>query len=267
MSEADRFRRPPCAHARTGRTGDRLPCCGVGRLVVIEGLDGAGKRTLAEELTTALTARGATVARMAFPRYDTDVHAGLVRDALYGRMGDLADSVHGMAVLFALDRRDAADQLRDLRAGHDVVLLDRYVASNAAYGAARLREDADGAFIGWVRELEVDRFGVPVPDIQLLLRVPVTVAAARAQGRAGADPTRATDAFEADAGLQSRCAAVYDELAAAGWLAPWLVVDGTGGRPGTGSASGAGNLDGTGNLPGAGGGFPSDDLILRVFPG
>jgi len=57
----------------------------VGRLVVIEGLDGAGKRTLAEGLAAALTAQGATVARMAFPRYSTDVHADLAREALYGR--------------------------------------------------------------------------------------------------------------------------------------------------------------------------------------
>lgn len=208
----------------------------VGRLVVIEGLDGAGKRTLAEGLATALTASGAKVGQMAFPRYDTDVHADLARDALYGRLGDLADSVHAMAVLFALDRRDAADELRALRRHHDVVLLDRYVASNAAYGAARLHEDADGPFVEWVRALEVDRFGVPVPDAQLLLRVPTSVAAARADGRAAADNGRTKDLYETDRGLQARCAAVYDGLAASGWLAPWLVLDDTAGT-GTGSAA------------------------------
>ncbi|MGH4015795.1 MAG: dTMP kinase [Pseudonocardiaceae bacterium] len=200
----------------------------MGRLVVIEGLDGAGKRTLADGLAAALTAQGATVARMAFPRYGTNVHADLARDALYGRLGDLAGSVHGMAVLFALDRREAADGLRALRASHDVVLLDRYVASNAAYGAARLHEDAGGPFVDWVRALEVDRFGVPAPDAQLLLRVPATVAATRADRRTVVDTGRAKDAFEADSGLQNRCAAVYDGLAASGWLAPWVIVDGTG---------------------------------------
>ena len=195
--------------------------------MVIEGLDGAGKRTLADALTAALSAQNASVARMAFPRYDSDVHAELVRDALYGRLGDLADSVHGMAVLFALDRRDAAKALRELRRRHDVVLLDRYVASNAAYGAARLGEDADGDFVTWVRELEVNRFGVPVPDAQLLLRVPMSVAATRADRRAEADRGREKDLYESDRGLQARCAAVYDGLAAGGWLAPWSVLDGS----------------------------------------
>lgn len=198
----------------------------MGRLVVIEGLDGAGKRTLADALVAAITAQDASVARMAFPRYDSDIHAELVREALYGRLGDLADSVHGMAVLFALDRRDAAEALRELQRRHDVVLLDRYVASNAAYGAARLYQDADGPFVRWVRELEVDRFGVPVPDDQLLLRVPANIATTRAERRAEADSARRKDRYESDHGLQARCAAVYDGLAAGGWLAPWSVLNG-----------------------------------------
>lgn len=201
----------------------------MGRLVVIEGLDGAGKRTLADAVTTELTRRGASVGRMAFPRYGTSVHADLVRDALYGRLGDLSGSVHGMAVLFALDRRDACGRLRELRRDNDVVLLDRYVASNAAYGAARLHEDADGHFVEWVRTLEVERFGVPVPDAHLLLRVPISVAATRADGRAQADKARPKDLYETDAGLQARCAAVYDGLAGGGWLAPWSVLDDTAG--------------------------------------
>jgi dTMP kinase len=198
----------------------------VGRLVVVEGLDGAGKRTLVERLLPALRARGARAATLAFPRYGVDVHADLVRDALHGRLGDLADSVHAMAVLFALDRRAAAAGLRAALAGHDVVLVDRYVASNAAYGAARLHQPAGGEFAGWVRELEVDRFGVPVPDHHLLLAVPRAVAGERAARRARTDPGRERDRYEADAGLQERTAAVYAGLAAAGWLSAWTVLDG-----------------------------------------
>lgn len=192
-------------------------------LVVIEGLDGAGKNTLTEALDKAFVARGARVARFAFPRYEADVHAELARDALHGRLGDVAASVHAMAVLFALDRRGAADELRRARAASDVVLVDRYVASNAAYGAARLHEGADGELVAWVRELEVDRFGIPVPDVQLLLAVPEAVAAQRAAGRA-----RGRDVYESDGGLQARTAAVYRGLAAASWLSPWRTLDGTG---------------------------------------
>ncbi|MCW2720528.1 MAG: dTMP kinase [Pseudonocardiales bacterium] len=196
----------------------------MGRLIVIEGLDGAGKRTLVDALSEEF---GARVARFAFPRYDDDVHAELARDALYGRLGDLGSSVHGMAVLFALDRRAAAPVLRDALAAHDVVLVDRYVASNAAYNAARLHQDADGEVVAWVRELEVERFGIPVPDRQLYLSVPRAVAAGRAEHRERTEPGRERDAYESDGGLQERTGTVYAQLAAASWLSPWTVLDGS----------------------------------------
>ncbi|MGD9987185.1 dTMP kinase [Pseudonocardia sp.] len=199
----------------------------MGRLVVIEGLDGAGKRTLTDGLCAALAAQGTSTARLAFPRYDDDVHAELARDALYGRLGDLSDSVHGMAVLFALDRRAAIPELRELLAAVDVVIVDRYVASNAAYNAARLHQDAAGEVVGWVRELEIERFGLPVPDLQLLLQVPPEVAAERAVGRARTETGRHRDRYESDDDLQARTGAVYARLAAASWLSEWVVVDGT----------------------------------------
>jgi dTMP kinase len=198
----------------------------VGRLIVIEGLDGAGKRTLADGLVAEWERRGHSVARGAFPRYDADVHGALVGEALHGAHGDLGDSVYGMAVLNALDRRAAADELcADLHT-HDIVLLDRYVASNAAYGAARLQQGADGDFVAWVYALEVERFALPRPDLHLLLHVPAAVAADRAEHRERTEAERRRDNFESDSSLQARCAEVYAELARAHWWSPWLVVDG-----------------------------------------
>ncbi|MEP6559500.1 MAG: dTMP kinase [Nakamurella sp.] len=197
----------------------------MGLLIVIEGLDGSGKRTLTETLAARWQAAGRTVATMAFPRYGIDVHADLVRDTLYGRMGDLADSVYGPALLFALDRRAAGPQLRELLADNDVVLLDRYVASNAAYGSARLGGPAiETGFAQWVRALEIDRFDVPTPDLQILLATPVALAAQRARGRAAQESDRALDSFEADAALQNRTGEMYRALAAAGYLSPWRVL-------------------------------------------
>jgi len=198
----------------------------VGRLVVIEGLDGAGKRTLSDALCATPAAHGARVARVAFPRYDVDVHAELARDALCGRLGDLVASVYGMAVLFALDRRAATAELRTAVREHDLVLVDRYVASNAAYGAARLHQDADAEFVGWIRALEVERFGIPVPDHQLLLAVPRAVAAERSAHRERTEPGRERDAYESDGGLQERTGAVYAQLAGQQWLSAWTVLDG-----------------------------------------
>lgn len=199
----------------------------MGRLIVIEGIDGAGKRTLAEKLTAALRDRGAEVVQRAFPRYGESVHADLIHDGLHGRLGGFGDEPYGMAMLYALDRHAAAPGLRADLDAHDVVLLDRYVASNAAFGAARGHEDARGVFVEWVRAVEIDRLGVPAPHAQLLLRVPVDVAAERAAHRERTEAGRERDTWESDGSLQARVAAVYDGLADDGWLSPWHVIDGT----------------------------------------
>jgi dTMP kinase len=194
-------------------------------LIAIEGVDGAGKRTLTDGLRAAFEAAGKSVATLAFPRYDHSVTADLAAEALHGQHGDLASSVYAMATLFALDRAGGADQIRELRRDHDVVILDRYVASNAAYSAARLHQQADGEVVGWVHDLEYGRLHLPLPDWQVLLGVSAELADQRARHRASLDASRERDAYERDAGLQQRTGAVYAGLAAANWAGHWLVVD------------------------------------------
>jgi dTMP kinase len=194
-------------------------------LIAIEGVDGAGKRTLTQGLREAFDAAGRSVATLAFPRYGQSVAADVAAEALHGQHGDLASSVYAMAMLFALDRAGSADQIRDLCHRHDVVILDRYVASNAAYSAARLHQQADGEVVGWVHDIEYRRLGLPVPDWQVLLGVSAELADQRARHRAETDAGRARDAYERDAGLQQRTGAVYTGLAATGWGGRWRVVD------------------------------------------
>ncbi|WP_280398119.1 dTMP kinase [Nocardia carnea] len=212
----------------------------MGVLVSVEGLDGAGKRTLIAELVAALEQRGLRADTLAFPRYGRSVHADLAAEALRGAHGDLATSVHAMAVLFALDRAGAADELAKMLAGNDVVVLDRYVASNAAYNAARLGQSADGEIVRWVGELEFGRFELPVPQVQVLLDVPVEVAAERARRRGELDAARELDAYERDGGLQERTAAVYRDLARRDWYGTWWVF--RPGEQGSGSCTGEMNV-------------------------
>jgi dTMP kinase len=194
-------------------------------LIAIEGVDGAGKRTLTEGLRTAFEADGKSVATLAFPRYGRSASADLAAEALHGEHGDLASSVYAMATLFALDRAGAVEEIAGLCGEHDVVILDRYVASNAAYSAARLHEDAAGAAVAWVQRTEYQRFGLPVPDWQVLLAVSTELAGQRARSRAESDPGRARDSYERDDELQQRTGAVYAGLATVEWGGRWLVVD------------------------------------------
>jgi dTMP kinase len=194
-------------------------------LIAIEGVDGAGKRTLTESLLQAFQAAGMSVATLAFPRYGQSVIADIAAEALRGEHGDLASSAYAMAMLFALDRAGAIGEIEGLSRDHDVVILDRYVASNAAYSAARLHQDAAGEAVAWVHRLEYQRLLLPPPDWQVLLAVSAELAAHRARHRAENEPGRARDSYERDGELQQRTGVVYGELAAAGWGGRWLVVD------------------------------------------
>jgi dTMP kinase len=193
-------------------------------LIAIEGVDGAGKRTLTNGLRTAFETEHKSVATLAFPRYGHSVEADLAAEALHGEHGDFSQSVYAMAVLFALDRAGARDEIGHLNSAYDVVILDRYVASNAAYSAARLHQPADAPVVAWVRTLEYERLHLPKPDWQVLLDVPTELAAERAERRANEEADRAKDSYERDDGLQRRTGEVYSGLAAAQWCGRWLVA-------------------------------------------
>lgn len=193
------------------------------RLVVVEGLDGAGKNTLTSALVAELAERGLSVGRLAFPRYGT-LYADLATDALHGGQAGAADSPHAMALLFALDRRAARGELAALVEANDVVLLDRYVASNAAYTVARLGPEREPEVVDWIDALEFGSFELPVPDLQILLDTPPAVAARRAGAREIADPGRARDRYERDSTLQAATGRAYRSLATSQWRSPWAVL-------------------------------------------
>lgn len=191
-------------------------------IIALEGIDGAGKNTLVRQLVAGLEADDtvSSVATLSFPRYDDSVHAQLAADALHGKMGDLTDSAHGMAVMFALDRYGAKEELGHWAASiSDVLLLDRYVASNAAYTSARTGRIDDRA---WVADLEFGRLGLPRPDLQVLVDTEPETARERAAKREHLDASRTRDRYERDTVLQDATFAAYSEMADTNWEGRWL---------------------------------------------
>ncbi|MGD7002989.1 dTMP kinase [Corynebacterium halotolerans] len=185
-------------------------------IITVEGIDGAGKNTLVRALQKKTSAKA-----LVFPRYGESLHAQLAADALYGRMGDLTDSAYAMATLFALDRHGALETLNRFVDSPDLLILDRYVASNAAYSFARTGEES---IIDWIYDLEFGRLGLPKPDLQVLLDTPPDTASERAITRAAADNSRERDRYERDSGLQQRTYAAYRRLAAENWAGHWLIT-------------------------------------------
>jgi len=175
----------------------------VAPLITIEGLDGAGKTTLASGLVDALRARGLDARALREPGGVAAAERvrALVKDPSL-RVGARAE-----ALLYAAARAQLVEEaLRPLLDAGAWVVLDRFLDSSLAYqGAGR------GLGVDAVRA--INRFGTGglEPDRTLLLRIDPAAGRARQAGR-GEAPDRLER--EADA-FFAATAAAYDALAAA----------------------------------------------------
>ena len=159
-------------------------------LIVLEGLDGAGKSTQLKMVTSYFTSLGRKVDYLHFPRYAAPVYGELIAKFLRGDFGAI-DQVHPqlVALLFAEDRRDAAAQIREwMDAGH-VVILDRYVYSNIAFQCAKLPDETEAAALrDWIFALEYQHNDIPRPTLNLFLDVPISFVDAKLKvNRKGGD--------------------------------------------------------------------------------
>lgn len=189
-------------------------------LIVLEGLDGAGKSTQVRLFREYLGKVCPRMEYIHFPRYDAPVYGGLIGKFLRGGFGSI-ESVHPqlVALLFAEDRRDAAPQIRRILDGGGTVLLDRYVYSNIAYQCAKLPSDAEAEQLReWINNTEYGHFGLPRPDLNLFLDVPIGfVEKSLAAQRGGSDRGYLhgqQDIHEADIAFQRRVRDMYRRQAA-----------------------------------------------------
>lgn len=145
-------------------------------LIVLEGLDGAGKSTQVKMLREYLQQRCSSLEYIHFPRYEAPVYGSLISRFLRGEFGAI-DMVHPqlVALLFAEDRHGAAPQLHKALEEGKTVLLDRYVYSNIAYQCSKLKDESEReALRNWIFETEYGPFGLPKPDLNLYLDVPIS---------------------------------------------------------------------------------------------
>ena len=193
-------------------------------LLAIEGGDGAGKATAAAEIARQLIAAGRTATVVSFPRYAETTGGWVLGEYLAGRLPRPVPPA-AAAVLYALDRLESLGLLEAAAAAHDVVVLDRYIASNLAYQAAKVRPDEAAALMRWTWALETDSFRLPAPDLSVYLATPVDLARSQiAMKRQRSYTDRTFDENEADLDLQRRVRDNYAALAAAGWAGRWATV-------------------------------------------
>jgi dTMP kinase len=188
-----------------------------GKLIVIEGIDGSGKRTQVDCLARALSKRGVPFTQVSFPRYD-GFFGKLVARFLNGEFGSLASvDPHFSALLYAGDRLESKPAIEASLASGKTVLADRYIASNLAHQGARVPAPQREEFIAWLKQLEYEVYGLPAEDLVIYLRVPAPEAhrLAGERGKLGAREytTRRRDLQESDIAHLEAASSVYDTLA------------------------------------------------------
>ncbi|HXX19427.1 MAG TPA: hypothetical protein VEJ46_08490 [Candidatus Acidoferrum sp.] len=191
-----------------------------GKFIVLEGIDGSGKRTQLDALALAFARRGVAFSQISFPNYD-GFFGKLVARYLNGEFGSLAAvDPHFSALLYAGDRLESKPAIETALASGKVLLSDRYIGSNLAHQGARVPRERRGNFLAWLKQLEYEVYALPAEDLVVYLRVPVAEAH-RLIGQKGArDYTnRRHDLHEADVAHLEAAAKVYDELARqSNWL-------------------------------------------------
>jgi dTMP kinase len=144
------------------------------KLIVIEGVDGAGKSTQIKLLKEHFVSKGYDCAYLHFPRTEAPYFGELIARFLRGELGSLSEvDPYIVAMLYAGDRKDAAPIIQNWLKEGKVVLLDRYTYSNIAYQCAKLHSiEEQNRLADWIFSLEFNHFSIPLPDLNIFLDVP-----------------------------------------------------------------------------------------------
>ncbi len=145
-----------------------------GRFIVIDGIDGSGKTTQFELLKQELQLMGYKVEVIKFPRH-SQTTAYFVDEYLKGTFGDL--NPYAASIFYAVDRFEASVVIKNWLGEGKIVLADRYVVANAGHQGSRISDPVERLkFFKWLDNLEYNIFGIPKPDLNIILNMPAMTA-------------------------------------------------------------------------------------------
>ncbi len=183
-----------------------------GRFIVVEGSDGSGKSTQFALLAKQLEEAGYDLVTYHFPQY-TEESSYFVREYLAGNYGTAAElGAYTPSLFYALDRFQAAQQMKKELADGKVILCDRFIGSNMGHQGQKINSPEERKkYYDWLYQLEFDTLGIPKPDLNIVLLVPAEKAKELMDAR-GEHAYNKKDIHEADLGLLQRSVATYREL-------------------------------------------------------
>jgi dTMP kinase len=173
-----------------------------GRIVVIEGMDKAGKTTQSRVLVSALRNKGKLCASIDFPDYSTPIGRE-IKSFLDGKR-DYPDETKLM--LLSANRWERKETIDRMLLNGTILVMNRYYHSNLAYGVSKNLE------LDWLMTLDK---GLPKEDLCIVLEIRPTISESRSQ--------HAGDLFENDKDLLKNVYKNYRKLAK---LFNWKIING-----------------------------------------
>lgn len=178
----------------------------MGKLIVIEGLDGCGKSTQLELLPQNLLKSGIDSRSVSFPDYDSNSSA-LVKMYLSGDFGKKPDDVNAYAasLFYAVDRfASYKTNWGEYYNQNGVIVSGRYTTSNAVHQTSKMEEHDWVGFLDWLYDLEYNKVGIPKPDKVIFLDMPIDVSQKLLSGRYQGDEAK-KDIHESDTSYLDKC--------------------------------------------------------------
>ena len=191
----------------------------MGKLIIIEGLDGCGKSTQTALLEKYLDDKSISFKKIKLPDYDSP-SSTLVNMYLGGEFGSNANDVNAYAAsaFYAVDRF-ASFKLKWKKEydNGELILADRYATSNLIYQMEKIPADCWDEYIEWSEDFEYEKIGIPAPDAVVYLRVDPTLSQKLMTGRYHGDESK-KDIHEKDLDYLARSRAAAEHCAEAfGW--------------------------------------------------
>ena len=195
----------------------------MGKLIVIEGLDGSGKGTHTAAVYNKLVESGMAVRRVTFPDYDQP-SSTLVKMYLDGKFGKNPGDVNPYAAssFFAVDRFASYKSFwqEDYEKG-TLILCDRYTTSNIPYQMPKLPREQWDEFLEWLYDYEYNKMNLPKPDAVIYLDVPPEIAQKKMSERYNGDESK-KDIHESDLEFQRSC---YEAVRYASDKLSWIRIE------------------------------------------
>ncbi len=191
-----------------------------GKLIAFEGLDASGKSTQIRLLLKALAERKIEYECISFPRTREPGYGEAIAMFLRGELGSVAEvNPYLIAGLYAGDRATARAHIEERLKAGCLVVADRYTYSNLAFQGAKIADPAaKRQFLVWLRRLEFESIGLPVPALTIFFDAPLEFVRAKLSARQS-DERRSylrgkADIHESALDLQEKVALEYRSFAA-----------------------------------------------------